>query len=53
MWIDVQENLHIVIRDVRTARYRVTNFIYDSDKKEFIGNDVIDGEGINYIGTTP
>ena len=51
-WIDEQENLHIVLRDVRTARYRVTDFIYDPEKKEFIGTDVLDGDGINYLGTT-
>ena len=51
-WIDEQEKLHIVIRDVRTARYRVTDFTYDSEKKEFVGNDVLNGDGINYLGTT-
>ena len=52
VWIDEQEKLHIVVRDVRTARYRVTDFTYDSEKKEFIGNDVLNGDGINYLGTT-
>ena len=51
-WIDDQEKLHIVVRDVRTARYRVTDFTYDSEKKEFVGNDVLNGDGINYLGTT-
>ena len=51
-WIDEQEKLHIVVRDVRTARYRVTDFTYDSEKKEFVGNDVLNGDGINYLGTT-
>lgn len=52
VWIDQQEKLHIVLRDVRTARYRVTDFIYDSEKREFVGCDVLCGDGINYLGTT-
>lgn len=47
-----RRKLHIVVRDVRTARYRVTDFTYDSEKKEFVGNDVLNGDGINYLGTT-
>ena len=52
VWVDDQNKMHIVVRDIRTARYRVTDFTYDSEKKEFIGNDVLNGDGINYLGTT-
>lgn len=52
VWVDEQDKMHIVLRDIRSARYRVTDFIFDSKEKEFIGTDVLDGEGINYIGTT-
>ena len=52
VWVDDQNKMHIVIRDVRTARYRVTDFVFDSEEKTFIGTDVLSGEGINYIGTT-
>ena len=52
VWIDDQNKMHIVIRDVRTARYRVTDFVFDSEEKTFIGTDVLSGEGINYMGTT-
>lgn len=52
VWVDDQNKMHIVIRDVRTARYRVTDFVFDSEEKVFIGTDVLSGEGINYIGTT-
>lgn len=52
VWTDEQEKLHIMLRDVRTARYRVTDFIYHSEKEEFLGSYVVDGEGINYLGTT-
>ena len=51
-WVDDQNKMHIVIRDVRTARYRVTDFVFDSEEKTFIGTDVLSGEGINYMGTT-
>lgn len=51
-WIDEQEKLHIVLRDVRTAQYRVIDFIYDSEIEKFIGSDVLNGMGINYLGTT-
>jgi hypothetical protein len=30
----------------------VTDFIYDTDRKEFLENCAIDGEEINYLGTT-
>ena len=52
VWTDEQEKLHIMLRDVRTAKYRVTDFIYHSEKGEFLGSYVVDGEGINYLGTT-
>lgn len=52
VWVDQQERLHLVLRDVRTARYRVTDFVYDAETGTFAGQDVVDGEGINYIGTT-
>lgn len=51
VWIDEHEKLHIVLRDVRTARYRVTDFIYDSEKGVFLGSHVLNGDGINYLGT--
>ena len=52
VWVDEQDKMHIVLRDICSARYRVTDFIFDSEEKEFIGTDILDGEGINYIGTT-
>lgn len=52
VWIDEQEKLHVVLRDVRTARYRVTDFVYDLEREEFLGSHVIDRDGINYLGTT-
>ena len=52
VWTDAQENLHIVLRDVRSAKYSVTDFVYYSQAAEFVGSVVLDGEGINYMGTT-
>ena len=52
VFIDQQEQLHIILRDVRTAKYRVTDFVYDAENKKFIGKDVMDEDAINYIGTT-
>lgn len=52
IWEDEQEKMHIVLRDVRTARYKVSDFVSIQEEKKFIGSDVLDGEGINYIGTT-
>lgn len=52
VWIDTNEKLHIVLRDVRTARYRIIDFVYSQEKGEFLGEKVMDGDGINYLGTT-
>lgn len=52
VFIDQQEQLHIILRDVRTAKYRVTDFVYDAENKKFIGKDVLNEDAINYIGTT-
>ncbi len=52
VWTDEQDNLHVVLRDIRTAKYQVTDFIYDSENKEWVGSDLLNADGINYIGTT-
>ena len=52
VFIDQQEQLHIILRDVRTAKYRVTDFVYDAENKKFVGKDVLNEDAINYIGTT-
>lgn len=52
VFIDQHEQLHIILRDVRTAKYRVTDFVYDAENKKFIGKDVLNEDAINYIGTT-
>lgn len=52
VFIDQQQQLHIILRDVRTAKYRVTDFVYDAENRKFIGKDVLHEDAINYIGTT-
>ena len=52
VFIDQQEQLHIILRAVRTAKYRVTDFVYDAENKKFIGKDALNEDAINYIGTT-
>lgn len=52
VFIDQQEQLHIILRDVRTAKYRVTDFVYDAENKKFIGKNALNEDAINYIGTT-
>ena len=52
VWTDEQDNLHVVLRDIQTAKYQVTDFIYDSENKEWVGSDLLNADGINYIGTT-
>ena len=52
MFVNQQEQLHTILRNVRTAKYRVTDFVYDAENKKFIGKDVLDEDAINYIGTT-
>ena len=53
VWIDTEDRLHITIQDIRTARYRITDYIYDSAKDCFLGEIKMDGDGINYIGGSP
>ena len=48
--MDLQDRLHIVLRDARSARYKVTDLVYDSGSGEFTGTVLLDGAGINYMG---
>ena len=36
---------------MRTAKYRVTDFVYDAENKKFVGKDVLNEDAINHIGT--
>lgn len=50
VWTDTDNQLHIVIRDVRTARYRITDYVYNQENQQFEGRFVMDYDGINYWG---
>lgn len=51
VWTDAGNNLHIVIRDVRTARCQITDYVYDPAENTFSGTPLISEDGINFWGT--
>lgn len=51
IWIDTENKLHIVIQDIRTARYQITDYVYDKEQDGFLGRNVLAGDGINYAGS--
>lgn len=50
VWTDPDNQLHIVIRDVRTARYRITDYVYNQENGWFEEQIMMDYDGINYWG---
>lgn len=52
VWVDGQEQLHVTLRDVRTACYRVIDYCYSQERHAMVGSTVLDASGINYVGTT-
>ena len=34
-----------------SQKSEVTDFIYDSENKEWVGSDLLHADGINYMGT--
>lgn len=50
--IDQENRLHIILTDARTAKYEVTDFLYDGQEKKFLGRKIIGLNGINYLGET-
>ena len=51
VWMDLENRIHIAIRDVRSARYQVTEYVYDGEADAFYGQRVVDQDGVNYIGS--
>ena len=35
--VDTAQQLHLTLRDVRTAQYKITDFVYDAESKTFTG----------------
>ena len=52
VWVDEQEQLHVTLRDVRTACYQVTDYVYRPERHAMVGSTVLNASGINYVGTT-
>ena len=48
--IDEGKTLHIVMTDIRTASYTVTDYSFMEEDFYFQENTLIDLQGINYIG---
>lgn len=52
VWVDEQEQLHVTLRDVRTACYRVIDYCYSPERHAMTASALLDASGINYVGTT-
>ena len=52
VWVDEQEQLHVTLRDVRTACYRVIDYRYSPERHTMTASALLDASGINYVGTT-
>lgn len=52
VWVDGQEQLHVTLRDVRTACYRVIDYRYSPERHAMTASALLDASGINYVGTT-
>lgn len=51
VWVDVENGLHITLRDARSALYRITDYAYDGElRASFREEALIDQEGVNYWG---
>lgn len=50
VWVDVENGLHITLRDARSALYRITDYVYDGELRAFREEALIDQEGVNYWG---
>ena len=51
VWIDLENRLHITVRDVRTARYQIRDYQYDPAEDTFSARNMTDWDGINLIGS--
>ena len=51
IWTDTGNNLHIVLRDIRTAGYRITDYVYNPAENSFSGTVLLAEDGINFLGT--
>ena len=50
IFITQDNQLHIFVKDARTARFLLINYVYDGENKCFLGTKTVDYNGINYYG---
>ncbi len=48
---DTESVLHVVIRDFRTAQYKITDYRYNDTEDVFVPVTIIDQSGINFFGS--
>ena len=51
IWTDTGNNLLIVLRDIRTAGCRITDYVYNPAENSFSGTVLLAEDGINFLGT--
>lgn len=51
VWMDIDNRLHITVRDTRTALYEIRDYAYQEEAQVFTEKIILQEEGINYLGT--
>lgn len=51
VWMDIDNRLHITVRDTRTALYEIRDYVYQEEAQVFTERMILEEEGINYLGT--
>lgn len=51
VWMDIDNRLHITVRDTRTALYEIRDYVYQEEAQVFTEKIILQEEGINYLGT--
>lgn len=51
VWMDIDNRLHITVRDTRTALYEIRDYVYQEETQVFTEKIILQEEGINYLGT--
>lgn len=51
VWMDIDNRLHITVRDTRTALYEIRDYVYQEKTQVFTEKIILQEEGINYLGT--
>lgn len=51
VWMDIDNRLHITVRDTRTALYEIRDYVYQEKTQVFTEKIILQEEGINHLGT--